>query len=371
MDVTNTGSVDGDEVDPGKYVFEIGASSKDIKGHVEATMSGFYKPVLKTVVADCGKVVLRPGNTVQTSITAAMSDDSFYDTHKAKVAYKTNNPHVASVDKDGKVTATGVGTALISASVTIDGTTVSNSYPLKVMPDLSPGTITVDGKNIEGFNKDVKAYSYLLKSNSKIPVVYATALSSDISVDIDQAKGLPGTTVICFTYNVTLEKNAYYLSFGIESASEEFDSAFIGEQWEWIRENPDNHSASKNKGSLTITSEVQPGTKDLILEENDIAKSVASFNLRKEVTQNNGLTLKLVKTGSIYTAFYSSDGHTFEKLGSADILLKDIRAGLIVCDGTILQNMKSTFWFNPDTTKPDTPFDVAFDYFRIDNSGLK
>ena len=64
--------------DQGKYVFEIGASSKDIKGKVEATLSGTYTPVLETVVADCEKVVLRPGNTAQTSVTASLSDDSFY-----------------------------------------------------------------------------------------------------------------------------------------------------------------------------------------------------------------------------------------------------------------------------------------------------
>ena len=57
--------------DQGRYVFEIGASSKDIRGQVEATMSGSYNPVLKTVVAECDKVVLRPGNTVQTSVTAS------------------------------------------------------------------------------------------------------------------------------------------------------------------------------------------------------------------------------------------------------------------------------------------------------------
>jgi len=32
--------------------------------------------------------------------------------------------------------------------------------------------------------------------------------------------------------------------------------------------------------------------------------------------------------------------------------------------------MKNTFWFNSDTTKPDTPFDVSFDYLRIVNNGL-
>jgi hypothetical protein len=65
------------------------------------------------------------------------------------------------------------------------------------------------------------------------------------------------------------------------------------------------------------------------------------------------------------------DGDKFEKLGTANILLKDIRTGLIVCDGVIIQSMKSTFYFNPDITKPDTPFDVAFDYFHIVNKGLK
>ena len=425
--------------DQGKYIFEIGASSKDIKGQVQANMSGNYKPVLKTVVAECGSVVLRPGNTVQTSVTASMSDDSFFNIKQAKVIYKSNNPSVATVDANGKVTASGVGAASIIADVTIDGTTVSNSYPIKVMPDLTPKSITVDGKNISGFNKELKAYSYLLKSTSKIPVVKASALGSDITVDIEQAKAIPGTTVVKFIDNVSLEKNTYYLNFDGTSVSDEFNDPSIGKQWKWVRENQATHSLSKNAGSLTITSEigdiseatnnarnillqsanndwtietklvcsrtpsqpenagivayendgnfvklmfravvkttqqrgVQPGTIDLMMEENGIAKSVASFNLKNEITGNNFLILKLEKKGSMYTASYSSDGIKYEKLGTADMLLKDIKAGLIVCDGIITQYMKSTYWFNSDTTKPATPFDVAFDYFHIENSGLK
>jgi len=430
--------------DQGRYIFEIGASSKDIKGQVEANMSGTYNAELKTVVAEGDKTVLRPGNTVQTSVSASLSDDSFYDIKKAKITYKSNNPMVASVDENGKVTATGVGTALIFAYVTVNGKTVSNNYPVKVMPNLNPKSITVDGKNIEGFNKDIKAYSYLLKSNSKIPIVKAAALNNDITVEIEQAKRLPGTTVIKFIDNITLEKNTYYLYFDIQSVSDEFDNGTIGKQWEWVRENQANHSFSKNAGALTITSEVgdvseagnnaknillqsanndwvietklvcsrtpsqpenagilvyendnnfvklmfravikttrsygssgsggQAGTIDLIMEENGITKSMANFNLSKEVTGNNALLLKLEKKGSIYNAYYSLDGVKFEKLGTANILLKDIKAGLIVCDGVITQNMKSTFWFNPDVTKLNTPFDVSFDYFHITNSGLK
>ena len=40
--------------DQGKYLFEIGSSSKDIRGSVTATMNGAFIPVIKTVVADCG-----------------------------------------------------------------------------------------------------------------------------------------------------------------------------------------------------------------------------------------------------------------------------------------------------------------------------
>jgi beta-glucosidase len=429
--------------DQGKYIFEIGASSKDIKGRVEAHMMGVYNPVLKTVVAECDKVVFTPGNTAQTSVSASLSDDSFIDIRKAKIVYKSSNTSVASVDTEGKVTAQGVGIALIGANVTANGKSVTGHYPVKVMPNLNPTAITVNGKTIEGFDSKVKAYSYLLNSNSKIPVVKGSAASKDITVDIAQAKGIPGTTVINFVDKITLEKNTYYINFDIHSVSDEFNNASIGRQWEWIRENQTNHSLSKKTGSLTITSEIgdvsettnnarnillqsanndwiietklvcsrtpsqpenagilayqdddnfvklmfraavktsrfdrpsteiQPGTIDLLIEENGIAKSMTSFNIRKEVTGTNALLLQLEKKGSIYTAHYSLDGKNFEKLGTADMLLKDIKAGFIVCDGIITQNMKSTFWFNSDTTKPDTPFDVSFDYFHITNSGLK
>lgn len=424
--------------DQGKYIFEIGASSRDIKGQVEATMSGTYKPVLTTVVVESDQVILRPGNSIQSSVTACMSDDSFYDIKKTKIEYKSNNPNVANVDANGKVTATGVGAASIFAYVTIDGTTVSNSYPIKVMPDLNPKSVTVDGKAIKGFDKRVKAYSYLLKNNTKVPVVNASAIGSEITVEIEQAKAIPGTAVVQFIDNITLEKNTYYLNFDVKSLSDEFDGS-IGNQWEWIRENKANYSLSKKSGELTITSEpgdvseatdnaknmllqsanndwvietkligsrtpsqpenagilvyqndenfvklmfravikttqqrgVQPGTIDLMMEENGIAKSMANFNLKDEIIGSNSLILKLDKKGSIYTAYYSLDGVNFKLLGTADMLLKDIKAGLIVCDGVVTQYMKSTFWFNSDTTKPNTPFDVSFDYFHIENSGLK
>ena len=211
--------------------------------------------MLTTVVAECDQLTLRPGNSVQTRLSAALSDDSFCDLNKAEIRYKSNNPSVVSVDENGKVTARGVGVALVFATVTLDGTSLSGAYPLKVMPDLDPQGITVNGKKIEGFDKEVKAYSYLLKSKATVPVVQASAAGKDITVDISQAEAIPGTAVVNFIDNSTLENNLYYINFGVQSAGDEFDGASIGDQWEWLRENKATHSLSKIPGSLTITTE--------------------------------------------------------------------------------------------------------------------
>ena len=179
--------------DQGKYVFEIGASSKDIKGTVTATMKGKLIPVLKTVVADCGSVVLKNGSTVQTNVTAAMTDDSFYEMSKAIILYTSNNPKVAVVDENGLVTAKGIGVATIAAHVTIDGHTESGSYPVKVSPDMKPVKITVNGAEVAGLNTEMHSYSFLFSASATdAPKVDATSSGSDISIDVVPGKEYSG-----------------------------------------------------------------------------------------------------------------------------------------------------------------------------------
>lgn len=425
--------------DQGKYIFEIGASSRDIKGTVEAVMSGKFNAVLKTVVARPEKIVLRPGDVTETSLTASLTDDRFIDITKASVVYKSNNPSVLSVDDSGSIKALKPGVASVFVDVTFDGITVTDHFPVKVMPNLTAASIKVNRKAITGFNEKTKAYSYLLKSNSKVPLVEASAVSKDVAVEIQQAAGIPGTAIVNFVDYNTFEKNTYLINFDVASVSDEFNSPQPGNQWQWLRANDANNSLASAPGNLTITTEtgdisegsnnarnlllqsanndwtietklvgsrepaqpenaavvayqdddnfvklmfravikttrqrgLQPGTIDLLFEENGIAKSIASVNLKEKVMGEKPLWLRLTKGGSTYTAYYSVDGQNFEKLGASDILLKDIKAGLMACDGIITQSMTSTFWFDSDTTKPETPFDVSFDYFRIQNRGLK
>src|SRR5690606_30822662 len=119
-------------------------------------------------------------------------DDSFLDLKEATIKYRSNNPAVASVDATGKVTAIKPRAASVFAEVTYNDKTVSSNYPVKVMPNVSPASITVNGKAIAGFNADVHAYSYLLGKNASVPVIKATAVDKNIVVEIEQAKGLPG-----------------------------------------------------------------------------------------------------------------------------------------------------------------------------------
>ncbi len=430
--------------DQGSYIFEIGASSRNIKGHLGATMSGTYTPELKTVVTECGEVVLNSGNTVQTSVTAALSDDSFIDINEAKVEYKSNNPSVASVDQNGIVTAKGVGVASIFAYVTWDGKTVSNSYPVKVMPNLNPTSISVDGKNIPGFSSAIKGYSYLLKDASNVPSVDATSPNADVSVNVKQAESVPGTAIITMTDNVTIEKSLYNVNFGTPSVKDEFKGSSLGDQWTWVRENSSNWSLTKKSGSLVIagaegdivesnnnaenvllqsantdwtieskvvsskvpsasenagvlayqdddnfvklvyravarrgffgfgeqTGAVQPGSVELIIENEGYQKSVATYNLEGDI--KNTVVLKLEKKGNEYIASCSPSGKKFETVGTANIMLKDVKAGIIACNGVAPSGRGNFPGFMMQTdNEPEIPFEVAFDYFRIKNSGLK
>jgi len=426
--------------DRGKYLFEVGSSSKDIRGSVTAVMNGEFIPVLKTVVADCGKVVLRNGSSARTSVTAAMTDDSFYDVSRANIVYSSNNPSVASVDEEGLVTANGVGVATITAHVTIGNNTVSDSYPVKIMPDLSPVSIAVDNKLIPGFDPSLSGYSYLVKRiSSQAPVVSATPADQAVSAEISQAEGVPGTATITLIDDITVDRKVYAVNFGIESVSDEFKSSTLGSQWSWIRENKNNWSLSKAPGSLVIKGEkgdvsgasntaenillqsantdwtilsgltfsrkpsfpneqggiiawqdddnyvklvyrnnpfsfrTRRGILDMIIENNGFSYSIVNMRSADVITDNDfSLILKLERKGTTITGSYSRDGKTFNNVGTIDILLKDAKAGVIVCNGS--EDDAPAFFRRPGMQIPGSgsgDFEVSYDYFRITNSGLK
>ena len=440
--------------DPGKYVFEIGASSKDIKGSVSATMGGTFKSELKVVVASCESVVLENGGTTQTSVTACMTDDSFYDLSKAKVEYFSNNTAVAAVDAKGLVTAKGTGIATISAAVTIGDKTVIGTYPLKVAPNLNAASISVDSKKIAGFKANTMQYSVLTKGiSASAPIASIQPVDASVSVEINQAKSTPGTAILSLVDNNTVDRKDYTVLFGVKSVSDEFNAAALSKQWNWIREDKTNWSLSAKTGALSITSAKgdltdtnnnaenvlvqsansdwtletkltcsrkpigmsqntgllayqdddnfvklvygagfgrrgmggqgaaptstipveQPGAVQLVIESKGDQKAAANISMEGIIGANNSLILRLVKKGSLYTATVSADGKTFKPVGSVEVGLKDIQAGLLVCDGVASARMGG-FGRPAAPTQPAptvSPFVVAFDYVRIVNASSK
>ena len=83
--------------------------------------------------------------------------------------------------------------------------------------------------------------------------------------------------------------------------------------------------------------------------------------------------LKLEKKGDLYIASYSVDGQKFESVGNTSIILKDIKAGILICEG--VPDARMLRFMNRDgqsqQTVPQSPFEVSVDYFHIKNSGTK
>ena len=217
--------------DPGRYVFEIGSSSQDIRGRVSATMSGALKRSLKTVWASCDASVLRIGQTAQASFSACMNDDSFED--GAQAVWTSNNPSVVTVAADGTVRAVSMGVATVTCAVTIDGKTVEDTFAVKVMPDLGLASLKVGGKTVKP--GDATAVSYVLKAG-KAPKVEAVAADPAITVSVRQAEAVPGTAVVTLLDEATGDSREILVNFGTKGVSDSFRKGALAKAWHWVRE---------------------------------------------------------------------------------------------------------------------------------------
>ncbi|MCQ2182727.1 MAG: glycoside hydrolase family 3 C-terminal domain-containing protein [Bacteroidales bacterium] len=292
--------------DSGRYVFEIGSSSKDIRGTVVANMDGSkFKPALKVVVADCGKTVLNAGENVKARFTASLTDDSFYDQSKVSVEWTSNNPDVVSIDAEGNMTAKGRGVATITCKVTLDGKTASDSFAVKVMPDLGLSSLKVAGKPVRLTNS--KQYGFIGKSGAKAPVVSATASDPSMGISITQANKLPSSAIIEVSDEITGDSNEYIVSFGPKPVSDNFSSG-LGSQWTRIRPSEDGVSASN--GALAITG----GKGDITADGND-AKDIIVQSANCDWTASVKLTCEKAPAGMSQNAglYIGADDDNFIK----------------------------------------------------------
>jgi beta-glucosidase len=136
---------------PGKYTFQVGPDSATVAGSVPVTLTGKIRPRVRYVTVQPDKVEFTAGQTLDLNatdpwiaddtlnpgahpkaagriISAVNNDESFADLHHAHVTYRSSNPGVATVSRQGVVTTVAAGVATIS--VTVDG--VTGSTPIVV-----------------------------------------------------------------------------------------------------------------------------------------------------------------------------------------------------------------------------------------------
>ena len=423
--------------DQGRYIFEFGSSSQDIRGSVSATMSGSLERRLKTVWASCDASVLRIGQSAQASFTACMNDDSFYE--GAKAVWTSNNPSVLTVSADGTVKAVSMGVATVTCAVTIDGRTVEDTFPVKVMPNLGLASLKVGGKAVK--LGDAASVSWLGKAG-KAPKVEAVAADPAIAVNVKQADAIPGTAVVTLCDRETGDSRTFTVNFGVKGVSDSFKKGALDKAWSWVREDPaawtlsgaDGLVLTAGKGDITLggnsasnillqsansdwtvdtkmhcsaapaapaqnaglvayesddnfvkfvyaatfnfrrPADAGPaaGQLQLVVEENGQQKSSVSLPLDGIVGADNVLWLRLMKKGDSYTAYYSVDGKKYVLMGTAQAVLKDVRAGVIACEGEMPAMMRGFGGPRGGMLMPTAaPLKVGFTDFKMISSGLK
>jgi hypothetical protein len=109
------------------------------------------------------------------------------------------------------------------------------------------------------------------------------------------------------------------------------------------------------------------GQLQLMVEENGAQKSLVSLPMGGIIGEDNTLYLRLERKGDNYTAWYSVDGRNYEKMGTVQATLKDVRAGIMVCEG-VQPAMRGFGGPRGGMQMPQAaPLKVAFDHFKIVN----
>ena len=108
-----------------------------------------------------------------------------------------------------------------------------------------------------------------------------------------------------------------------------------------------------------------------MVEENGQQKSTVSLPLDGIVGADNVLWLRLVKKADSYTAYYSVDGRKYVQMGTAQAVLKDVRAGVIACEGEMPAMMRGGGPRGGFQLPQAAPLKVGFTDFKLVSSGLK
>lgn len=147
----------------------------DNMGNVTAVSAGSARVTASITVnsrsysSSCSVTVSAPGISIsRSSLSLGIGDQSSLSASTtvsgSRVSWSSSSPSVASVSDSGLVTAVGEGTALISASITVDSRTYSDKCTVTVVGN---GWTTVELPQKDGFTVETKnQYRYRDKSTT-------------------------------------------------------------------------------------------------------------------------------------------------------------------------------------------------------------
>ena len=262
-------------VDKGRYGIQVSTSSADsdiqLEGYVH--VNGSIKPVPSVVTVkptmlgdtarDIATRVMYPeGAVVVPKVTVATSDDTLYGyvtkgqskpfPPGMSLAYRSNRPSVVSVGRGGVIRTVGNGVATITATATYHGVSKSASFVVRVLSELNK--ITVNGHPISGFHPDAFAYDVIVPDSAAPPTIAATTPDRAATVSVSQPASVPGSATVNVTGPDGITQT-YSVYVAYRARGDEFNSATLGPQWSWVRQDPASESLTATPGSLVITPE--------------------------------------------------------------------------------------------------------------------
>ena len=296
---------------------------------------------------------------------------------------------------------------------------IVKNYVFDMVRDTTLQRLKVNGRDLASFEPDVLHYTAVLPPGANsAPKVKAVAADPAATVVVEQAAGVTGQATVTVTNGGA--SSAYTVDFNTAvTGSDEFDSADLGSQWRWVRE--DRARWRLSGGSLVITSQAgdlqgavntarnvalqdvngdwtadskvvfsrplannneQGGIVAYADDDNyvklawEMSSATAPVNRFRVVVlrEQDGAATALQVTGADAQRIVGADGAIWLRLAKAG----DTYKAYYSRDGSVYRFIGSTtldaeparaglLAFNRGGTSTD--LDVAFDYFRIESRG--
>jgi len=200
--------------------------------------NGTRRVVARTAVSGVKNpyfMFVKSGNKV----TGYYSTDGKFYNMLGSVEVDMTNPKI------GPYACNGIGSSAPSIKAT---------FPhIKIIDDVRNafGTLSeikVNGKPLSGFTPDELNYTYVLTRNiTEVPQVEATPLTDKMTVNIENAQSVPGTTRI--TVSSEGASRRYEIVFGYGPVSVDFTTGHLDESiWTILNPDPSNYSVDVGKG---------------------------------------------------------------------------------------------------------------------------